>query len=62
MIKSGTIWADVNSRRYVVLGVLPIEDKMWVHYRLEKQEDHLPNEFSCYEESFLSRFTPIVNE
>jgi hypothetical protein len=29
---------------------------------LEKQEDHLPNEFSCYEESFLSRFTPIVNE
>jgi hypothetical protein len=60
MIKSGTKWQG-GEHYFRVLGVIEIEGKTWVYYKKEGCREE-PNEFSCLEESFLSRFTQIVNE
>ena len=60
MIKPGTKWQG-SEHYFRVLSVVEIDGKNWVHYRKENSTDE-PREFSCLEESFLARFTPIVNE
>jgi hypothetical protein len=59
MIKNGSKWQDSTNRVFIVIGTMIVEGKEWIYYRLEKPEDHLPNEFSCYTESFLTRFLPM---
>ena len=59
MIKMGSKWTDSQGSIFVVLGTINMEGKDWVYYRLESPKDHLPTEFSCFRESFLSRFSPI---
>lgn len=56
-IKNGSRWIASGGVAFVVIGTMIIEDKEWVYYRAEKPKDHMPQEFSCYKESFLSRFT-----
>lgn len=55
-ITMGSRWSGDNDKTFVVIGIMMIEGKSWVHYRSEKPKDGMPSEFSCYEESFLSRF------
>lgn len=61
MIKEGSKWSGSDGKIFRVLSTTVIEGKTWVFYRLENSAQE-PNEFSCFEESFLHRFTPIVNE
>jgi hypothetical protein len=60
-IKSGSMWASNNSKKFVVISVTEVDGHSWVHYRDDGRTD-APREYSCYEESFMQRFTPILNE
>jgi len=60
MIKMGSKWTSSDGKIFIVLGTVDLEGKRWVYYRSETSEAHLPNEFSCFEESFLARFRPVV--
>ena len=56
MIKQGSKWEGSDGKVFVVISTTVIEGKDWVYYRAEKLQNHMPTEFSCYEESFLARF------
>lgn len=57
MIKLDSIWRSSDSTEFVVISVTECQDgHTWVHYRNAQGQ-----EFSCYEESFLQRFTENVN-
>jgi len=56
-IKNGSRWVGTEGRVFVVINRTNLEGKDWIYYRSEQPVDHLPEEFSCYEESFLGRFT-----
>lgn len=58
-IKTGSVWWAGSGNRFVVIGTTFVEGHDWVHYRSEKPRDDEPQEFSCYKESFLSRFSPL---
>lgn len=59
-VKPGTVWTSNNEKEFVVLHVIEIEGKTWVHYR--DQDCPECHEYSCYIESFIARFTPIIND
>lgn len=51
-VKPQTNWSSTEGRVFTVLHVIRDEQgHTWVHYRNQDG-----NEFSCYQESFLSRF------
>lgn len=58
-IYNGSRWHGNDGRVFVVIGTMTVDGKNWVYYRAEQPVDHLPAEFSCYEESFLGRFTKL---
>lgn len=58
-IKIGSSWWGGNSAKFVVIGTMIIDGKEWVYYRSAKPKDDMPQEYSCYKESFLSRFTQL---
>lgn len=53
--KEGSKWASIDNI-FVVIHTIEIEGHTWVHYRLESSNQ----EYSCYVESFLERFTPVL--
>jgi hypothetical protein len=58
MVKVGSTWGTADRKKFVVLSVVDTEDgHRWVHYRSNNGEE--PKEYSCYEESFVSRFSPL---
>lgn len=57
-IKEGSRWTGSDYRQvFVVLSVVHTDGAIWVHYRDEKGDP--PREYSCYKDSFLSRFTKL---
>lgn len=58
-ILNGSRWWGVDGRVFVVITTASVEGHEWVYYRTDQPVDHLPKEFSCYTESFLSRFSPL---
>ena len=56
-IKNGSRWWSNDGRIFVVISTALLEEKEWVYYRTERPVEHLPKEFSCYQESFISRFS-----
>lgn len=59
MVKVGSIWRTLEDKQFMVINVVEAEGHTWVHYR-----EHNPSkpaleckEYSCYEESFVSRFS-----
>jgi len=57
-IKLGSRWAGAGYRQiFVVLAEVKLDDAIWIHYRDEAGDP--PQEYSCYKDSFLSRFTPL---
>lgn len=58
-IKNGSRWSGSDGKVFHVLHVVELEGHTWVHYILETTNESVNREFSCYLESFLSRFTPL---
>ena len=56
MIERGSIWSSPDGRTFQVISEIEVEGNKWVHYRRIDSEYNEPKEFSCYTESFLSRF------
>lgn len=56
MIKQGSKWGG-DGKAFIVLYIVEQDGHTWIHYRSEKvDETGTPREYSCYQESFLSRF------
>lgn len=53
--KEGSRWASITET-FIVLHTIELNGHMWIHYRLESSD----REYSCYVESFLERFTPVL--
>lgn len=56
MITQGSIWSSADGRTFQVINEIELEGFTWVYYRRIDSEYDEPKEFSCYKESFLSRF------
>ena len=57
-IKQGSCWTGSDhNKKFVVINEIVIEGVVWVHYRDAVGDP--PKEYSCYRESFLSRFTAL---
>ncbi len=59
MVKEGSKWSNSNGKIFHVIHVVELEGHTWVHYIMENADEHSNREFSCYQESFLTRFTPL---
>jgi hypothetical protein len=59
MVNIGSKWKSSDSVEFVVISRVEIDGNIWVHYR--KENTSPPQEFSCFEQAFLARFTPFVN-
>jgi hypothetical protein len=57
-IETGQIWTTVDRKEFRVIDVVDIGSNTWVHY-INKETNQ---EYSCYKESFESRFTQILNQ
>jgi hypothetical protein len=55
-IKIGSTWWAGGDYRFVVTKISDNEKNTWIHYK-DLTSD---KEYSCYLESFLSRFTEIL--
>lgn len=55
--KVGSTWWSNDGKKFHVMAVIELEGHVWVHY--EQDNVKAPREFSCYLESFLSRYTEI---
>jgi|SanBayMetagenome_1026888.scaffolds.fasta_scaffold03770_8 hypothetical protein len=58
-LEKNTIWTDGRGQKFQVLDVVDVEGKTWVHY-INRDTEH-SKEYSCYAESFVSRFIPLPN-
>jgi hypothetical protein len=54
--KEGSKWTSSSNVSVVVLHTIDLDDHIWVHYRKESGDQA----YSCYVESFLERFTPVL--
>jgi len=54
--KEGSKWTSSNNVFVVVLHTIDLDNHTWVHYRKESSDQA----YSCYVESFLERFTPVL--
>ena len=62
MIKQGSKWVSNGDHIFRVIDVIEIEDHTWVHYIKENAPEDNNREYSCYEESFLSRFRQVPHD
>jgi len=60
MIRQGSKWEGNDRDIFRVIHVIEIDDHTWVHYIKENAPEDNNREYSCYEESFLSRFREII--
>jgi hypothetical protein len=56
MIRNGSCWSASNGNVYQVIETVVLEGNTWVYYKSYSNDADEVKEFSCYEESFLSRF------
>jgi len=61
-VKIGSKWIGSEYNIFVVLHVIELDGHTWIHYRKETECEDAVQEYSCYIESFLARFTPYVNQ
>jgi hypothetical protein len=55
-IKEGSRWW-AGDKKFIILHIIEQDGHNWVHYRDEKGDP--PLEYSCYLDSFLSRFRKL---
>ena len=60
MVKEGSKWTGASDNiKFHVIHVIEIDGHTWVHYIKDNAPEDSNREYSCYLESFLSRFRPI---
>jgi hypothetical protein len=62
MVKVGSTWSGNEDNIFRVIHVIELDDHTWIHYIKENAPEDLNREYSCYEESFLSRFRQIPHD
>lgn len=62
MIKVGSKWVGNGNDRFRVLHVIELEGHTWIHYIKDNATEDSNREYSCYEESFLTRFREIPRD
>jgi len=60
--KNGSRWLANDGKKFHVCSTIEIDGNIWVHYIKEDAKDTETREYSCYLESFLTRFREIANE
>jgi hypothetical protein len=58
----GTKWTDGRGKTFRVISKIEIEGNSWIYYIREASDENETREYSCYEESFLSRFIKLPDE
>jgi hypothetical protein len=53
--KVGSVWSSTDGKKFHVIHVVELDGHTWVHYEQDKINES--REYSCYVETFLSRFT-----
>lgn len=59
IIKEGSRWNDGKGITFRVMHVVELEGHIWIHYINDSLPEDKNREYSCYQESFLSRFNPL---
>jgi hypothetical protein len=60
MVTEGSKWTGVTGNdKFHVIHVVELNGHTWIHYIKENAPEDTTREFSCYLESFLSRFRAI---
>jgi hypothetical protein len=62
MVKVGSKWSGNGDNIFRVIHVIELDSHTWIHYIKENAPEDLNREYSCYEESFLSRFRQIPHD
>ena len=62
MIKVGSKWVGNEDNIFRVIHVVELDDHTWIHYIKENTSEDINREYSCYEESFLSRFRQVPHD
>jgi hypothetical protein len=62
MIKVGSKWVGNENNIFRVIHVIELDDHTWIHYIKDNAPEDLNREYSCYEESFLSRFREVPSD
>lgn len=59
IIKEGSRWDGNNGKTFRVIQIIQIEGYTWVHYIDENLLESENREYSCYLDSFVSRFREL---
>ena len=62
IVEPGSKWVSTDFVKFQVIDTTEINGQKWVYYRKLKSSPEECREYSCFLESFLNRFTKIVNE
>ena len=62
MVKVGSKWVGNEDNIFRVIHVIELDDHTWIHYIKENAPEDSNREYSCYEESFLSRFRQVPHD
>ena len=62
MIKVGSKWVGNENNIFRVIHVIELDDHTWIHYIKDNAPEESTREYSCYEESFLSRFREVPSD
>ena len=57
-VRIGSQWWAGGDEKFTIIDIITIEGHTWVHYKNNNKENF--KEYSCYLESFLSRFRELV--
>ena len=61
-IEAGSVWTSTNGLHFQVISETHVDGNDWIYYRRITTQTEETKEFSCYKESFLSRFYQIPKD
>ena len=56
IIKEGSRWDGGNNITFRVIQIVEVEGHTWIHYINDQSPESENREYSCYQESFETRF------
>jgi hypothetical protein len=61
-ITQGSRWLSHEHKKFIVISdEVELDDGVWIYYR-ENSAHNSPREYSCFKDSFLSRFSLDANQ